>query len=66
MNRHDLDWISLIAGLLLATIGLTFLLTDVSVTALDLRWVVPGLLVLAGGGLLLSARHQRDDDTEGA
>jgi fatty acid desaturase len=51
--RHDLDALSLVAGVLFAGVGLASLLADG--VGLAARWTLPVLLILAGVvGLLAS------------
>jgi len=59
MRRHDLDLLSLIAGLLLVAVG-TGSLAGARVLALDLRWMVPSLAILAGLVALVTLRAGRD------
>jgi len=60
MQRHPLDLLSLLFGLVftaVAVIGLTDLLT---LTVIDVRWIGPGLLVAFGVTLVLTAGRSRE------
>lgn len=48
MTRHDLDPISLVAGLVFAALGLSFLLGGTAFLDLDWRWIWPPVLIGAG------------------
>lgn len=55
MTKHRFDLLSFVFGALFATIGVLGL-TDVAVVSLaDLRWLGPGVLVLVGVALVVSA-----------
>lgn len=57
-RRHPLDVLSLLLGLALLAVAGTYLLTDATSTALDLRWLGPVLLIGTGvAGLAASARR---------
>lgn len=64
MKRHEPDWTSLIAGITFCAIALAYLVGDVTHRSLELRWVVPMLLIglgLAGlAGTLVRARRLAD------
>ena len=64
MKRHEPDWTSLIAGITFCAIALAYLVGDVTHRSLELRWVVPMLLIglgLAGlAGTLVRARRMAD------
>jgi hypothetical protein len=56
--RHDLDPLSLMAGVVFAGLGLVSLLSEgAGVTA---RWTWPVLLIVAGVVGLLASRRDRD------
>jgi hypothetical protein len=58
--RHDLDPVSLVAGLVFAGLGLVSLLQ--TGPGLPARWVAPILLIGAGVvGLVASGRRRRDE-----
>ena len=48
MKRHDTDWTSLIAGLTFCVIALAYLGGEITGRSLELRWVVPLLLIGVG------------------
>jgi hypothetical protein len=64
MKRHDPDWTSLIAGLTFCVIALAYLGGEVTHRSLELRWVIPVLLIglgLAGvAGTFVRARRLSD------
>lgn len=64
MKRHEPDWTSLIAGITFCAIALAYLVGDVTHRSLELRWVVPMMLIglgLAGlAGTLVRARRMAD------
>lgn len=47
-KRHDTDWTSLIAGLTFCVIAVAYLGGEISGRSLELRWVVPLLLIGLG------------------
>ncbi|MDP9224087.1 MAG: hypothetical protein M3P18_09560 [Actinomycetota bacterium] len=61
MKRHSLDPVSLVSGLLLAGIGLTFLVARVDIANSNLRWVWP-LPLLALGALMIALGARRSSD----
>ena len=64
MKRHEPDWTSLIAGITFCAIALAYLVGEVTNRRLELRWVVPMLLIglgLAGlAGTLVRAHRMSD------
>jgi hypothetical protein len=68
MKRHPLDPVSLVFGLLLAGVGLTFLIARIDIASSNVRWVWP-LPLLALGALMIALGARRnseapeDDDT---
>lgn len=59
MPRHDLDAVSLVAGVAFGGLALVFLVDRQ--TGLESRWVWPILLIVVGiAGLLASRRHPDD------
>jgi len=64
MKRHEPDWTSLIAGVTFCVIALAYLGGEVTYRSLELRWVVPMLLIglgIAGlAGTLVRARRLSD------
>lgn len=66
MERHDLDVLSLFAGLVFVAIAVVGLTDAFALTAADLRWIGPFALVAFGVVLVATAgrgRHTRADDT---
>jgi hypothetical protein len=61
MNRHELDWLSLLGGLLFLGLGALFLLDALGHWAASLAWVPPIVLIVFGAAGVLStlARHRR-------
>ena len=59
MPRHDLDLISLMAGVGLVGLAVVSLLSDGA--GLAARWTWPLLLIVAGAVGLLAARRQPGD-----
>ncbi len=65
MRRHDLDWVSLVAGVVFAALALAYLVSPLVHTSVDARYVWPVLLVVLGGGGLgaavrANAREERE------
>ena len=68
MERHDLDVLSLLAGMLFVAIALVGLTDAVMLDAADLRWLGPlaivgfgiVLVATAGGGKRSEAEHDAD------
>lgn len=48
MKRHETDWTSLIAGLTFCVIAVAYLGGEITGRSLELRWVVPLLLIGLG------------------
>jgi hypothetical protein len=67
MKRHEPDWTSLIAGVTFCAIALAYLGGEVTHRSLELRWVVPMLLIglgIAGlAGTLVRAHRLSDAGT---
>ena len=62
MQRHDLDVLSLVAGVVFAVLGGLFLADGLDALDLDVRWVAPILLIGLGvGGLASSMRSTGPD-----
>jgi hypothetical protein len=61
MKRHDPDWTSLIAGVTFCGIAVAYLGGELTHRSLELRWVIPILLIglgLAGlAGTIVRARR---------
>jgi len=64
MKRHETDWSSLIAGVTFCVIAVAYLGGEITHRSLELRWIVPLLLIglgLAGlAGTLVRARRMSD------
>jgi hypothetical protein len=64
MKRHEPDWTSLIAGVTFCAIALAYLGGEVTHRSLELRWVLPMLLIglgIAGlAGTLVRAHRMAD------
>ncbi len=56
MQRHELDPLSLVGGLLFAGLGVLFLLDVADTLTVQARWVWPILLIGLGVGGLVSSR----------
>ena len=62
MRRHEIDAVSLIAGLLFLVVAGVHIVARATETDLNLRWMVPAVLVLLGAlGLLSAVRFPRAD-----
>jgi hypothetical protein len=70
MRRHETDWTSLIAGVTFCAIAIAYLAGEVTHRSLELRWVLPMLLIglgIAGlAGTLVRARRLSDAGSPGA
>lgn len=64
MRRHDLDGLSLGAGLLFLALGIAFLTGRVDVLRLELVWLWPALALLAGVVLLAGVRRRLQEFAE--
>lgn len=68
MKRHEPDWTSFIAGLTFCGIALAYLGGELTDRSLELRWVVPLLLIglgLAGlAGTVVRARRGAPDSLD--
>jgi hypothetical protein len=60
MQRHELDPLSLVGGLLFAALGLLFLFDAVGTLTVQARWVWPILLIGLGVAGLVSSRPRSD------
>ena len=64
MKRHESDWTSLIAGVTFCAIAVAYLGGEITHRSLELRWVVPMLLIglgIAGlAGTLVRARRMSE------
>jgi hypothetical protein len=60
VRRHELDAVSLVAGLLFLVVAGVHIVARSTETDLNLRWMVPAVLVLLGVlGLLSAVRFPR-------
>jgi hypothetical protein len=55
MERHDLDPVSLIFGILFLGLASTALFDNIDLTFFEARWVWPMLLIVAGVLVLVSS-----------
>ncbi|MEA2509938.1 MAG: hypothetical protein QOG21_2020 [Actinomycetota bacterium] len=62
MKRHALDPVSLVFGLLLAGLGVAFLVARIDIANTNLRWVWP-LPLLALGTLMIALGARRSAET---
>ncbi len=63
MRRHDLDWVSLIAGAVFTGLALIYIVTGVADVTLDGRFVWPVVLVALGAAGVATAvkANQREE-----
>lgn len=63
MRRHDLDWVSLIAGAVFTGLALIYIATGVADVTLDGRFVWPVVLVALGAAGVATAvkANQREE-----
>ncbi|MEY2566413.1 MAG: hypothetical protein QOE35_942 [Actinomycetota bacterium] len=65
MDRHDLDPLSLVGGVVFAGLGVLFLLDDAGTLTVQPRWIWPILLIALGlAGLLASRPRPPDRDPD--
>ncbi len=64
MNRHELDPLSLVFGLLFLLGGLPLLISTSGLTFFEGRWVFPAFLVVAGVIVLATAQFSKRDEPE--
>lgn len=64
MRRHDLDWVSLIAGAVFTGLALIYLVTGITDVTVDGRFVWPVVLVALGAAGVASAirANQREEE----
>ena len=64
MRRHDLDWVSLIAGAVFTGLALVYLITGITDVSVDGRFVWPVVLVALGAAGVASAirANQREEE----
>ena len=65
MQRHDVDIVALVAGVVLCAIGAAALLVRPFDPEL-LRWVWPGALIVVGFAVLLGFRPRGDREEDSA
>jgi uncharacterized integral membrane protein len=63
VRRHDLDWVSLIAGAVFTGLALIYIVTGVADVTLDGRFVWPVVLVALGAAGVATAvkANQREE-----
>ncbi len=63
MRRHDLDWVSLIAGAVFTVLALVYIVTALTDVSVDGRFVWPIVLVALGAAGVASAikANQREE-----
>lgn len=67
MRRHEIDAVSLVAGLLFLVVAGVHIVARSTETDLNLRWMVPAVLVLLGVlGLLSAVRFPRREPADDA
>jgi cytochrome c oxidase subunit IV len=59
MERHPLDLVSLVAGVIFSLVGLAFLVGALGSVDVQLRWLWPVVLVVLGLALLAGNRPGR-------
>jgi membrane protein implicated in regulation of membrane protease activity len=64
MERHRLDPISLVAGVLFAGLGVAALTGAFDIALVDWRYIGPLLVILVGMALALTAPLSRPHDTD--
>ena len=64
MRRHDLDWVSLIAGAVFTGLALVYLITGITDVTVDGRFTWPVVLVALGAAGVASAirANQREEE----
>ena len=58
-ESHDLDVVSLVAGIIFLVIGVPALFDQFSLSLLQLEWLWPLLLIGLGAGLLVTTTSDR-------
>lgn len=64
MERHELDPISLIFGILFLGLASTALFDNIDLTPFEARWVWPVLLIVAGAVVLVSSFGRSEPTVE--
>ena len=63
LDRHHLDWVSLVAGVVFLVVAVTNLVAAATGESVHLGWLVPlGLLALGAAGLASALRGGRDTE----
>lgn len=63
MRRHDLDWVSLVAGAVFTVIGLLYVVVGIADVDVDGRFVWPLVLVALGAaGVATAVRATQRED----
>ena len=60
MQRHSLDALSLVFGLLFTAVAAVGLTDQLTLTVIDVRWIGPVLLVAIGVALVVTAGRNRN------
>jgi hypothetical protein len=55
VRRHDLDWVSLIAGLVFAALAVTYLVASLADASVDGRFVWPAVCIALGAAGVATA-----------
>jgi hypothetical protein len=64
LDRHHLDWVSLVAGVVFLVVAVTNLVAAATGESVRLGWLVPlGLLALGAAGLASALRGGRDTES---
>ena len=64
MERHELDPISLVFGILFLALASTALFDNIDLTPFESRWVWPVLLIIAGAAVLVSSFGRSEPPVE--
>ncbi len=61
MSRHAADVVSLVFGVVFVALGLVGIVDTLSVSLADIRWLLPGLLIVFGLVLVITSGRDRGD-----